>query len=104
MIIGDLHHKITIQEQRGSVNDGGGNKIPNWVEVATVWANVTPTNGQTSVLVGKDTQQITHTVKMRYRAISKANRLLFNGRVLKIQYIINVNERNRELRLNCLEV
>jgi SPP1 family predicted phage head-tail adaptor len=105
MNIGKLKHKVTIQEFRALDNDGGGNVISDWVDVATVWANVKPITGQESTIAERKAQQLTHTVSMRYRAISKdKNRLLFNGRVLTIEYILNVDELNRELRLNCLEV
>jgi SPP1 family predicted phage head-tail adaptor len=102
--ISKLRQRVIIQEQQG-VSDGGGNLTENWVDIAIVWANVKPLMGQETTIAEKLTQQLTHTVTMRYRAIAKAkNRLLFNGRVFYIEYIMNVDEKNRELRLNCREV
>ena len=105
MNINKLKHRVTIQEQQGTANDGGGNKIPNWVDLATIWANVSPINGTETVIAEKRGQQLTHNVTIRYRADIKAKmRFMFNGRILDIQYIINANEENKELKIQCLEV
>lgn len=103
MKIGQLRHKVTIQKQEGGTNDGGGNITPNWVEVATVWAEVKP-NAFEKTFANQSMQQTTHTVKMRYRADIKISmRILFKGRILNIKYLTNTDERNRELVVSCLE-
>jgi SPP1 family predicted phage head-tail adaptor len=107
--IGQLRHKITIQKQEGGTNDGGGTITPNWVDVATVWANVKEDPFE-KTFANQSMQQTTHTVKIRYRsdlAASKQKnelyRLLFNGRALDIKYIKNTDEANQELVIHCLE-
>lgn len=103
MNVGQLRHKVTIQKQDGGTNDGGGTITPNWVEVATVWANVKAEPFE-KTFANQSMQQTTHTVKIRYRAdLTKAHRLVFKGRILNIKYIKNKDEANRELVINCLE-
>lgn len=106
MNINKLRHKVTIEENKGNVSDGGGNKVPNWVAIASgVWAEVKPINGNEATIAERRGQQITHTVTMRHRSGIKKDkhRINFNGRILKIEYIINKDERNIELNLQCRE-
>jgi SPP1 family predicted phage head-tail adaptor len=92
-----------IQKKDGGTNDGGGNIKPNWVDVATVWAELKADPFEKTI-ANQSVQQTTHTVKMRYRAdLTTAHRFLFNGRVLDIRYIKNTKEANRELVVSCLE-
>lgn len=105
MNINKLRHKVTIEENQGTVNDGGGNKLTNWVPIATVWAEVRPLSGSEVTIAEKRGQKTTHNVKIRYRAGIKKDkqRINFNGRILAIEYIINKDERNIELNLLCRE-
>jgi SPP1 family predicted phage head-tail adaptor len=103
MNIGKMRHKVTIQKDDGAGNDGGGNVVANWVDVATVWAQVTPMSADVRQ-AGQDMHQITHTVTIRYRNdINSAMRFNFNGRILDIKHIKNVDERNQELQITCIE-
>lgn len=103
--IGQMRHKITLQSLNKSVTDGGGNYVDDWVNVADIWAKVSPINGQQMTVAAQHNQQLTHTVTIRYRAnITPGMRFLYKGRALRIQYIQNIDERNIEMRINCLEV
>jgi SPP1 family predicted phage head-tail adaptor len=105
MDIGSMRHKITLQSLDKTATDGGGNYNEVWDNVADVWAKVSPISGQQFIIAGQHNQQLTHTVSMRYRAdITPAMRFLYRGRILRIQYIQNIDERNIELRINCIEV
>jgi SPP1 family predicted phage head-tail adaptor len=98
-----LRHKVTIQE-RGITTDEGGGKVEGWVNVQTVWANVRPSSASELTLGMQTQQQVTHTVEMRYRAVNKSQqRLLFNGRPLEIQTVVNVGQRGEQLQIKCLE-
>lgn len=105
MNISNLRHRVTIEENTGNVSDGAGNKVPNWQEEATVWAEVKPLNGYEKVIAERTGQQLTHNVKMRFRSDIKKDkhRINFKGRILEIEYIINKDERNVELNLQCRE-
>ena len=105
MNINKLRQRITFQEDAGAVNDGGGNLIKTWLPVANTWAAVIPVTGSEQVIANQDGEQITHKVTTRYRDdIQKdRHRILFKGRILHIDYIINVEERNTELNIFCKE-
>lgn len=105
MNVNDLRDKVIIEEDKGAINDGYGNTYTNWVTVASVWASVKPFRGYEVTTAEKKSQEITHNVKMRYRpGLSKEKqRINFKGRILKIEYIINKDERNIELNLQCKE-
>ena len=105
MDINRLRQRITIEENTGTTNDGAGNQIPAWVPVATVWAEVRPTSAYEAKIAEKNGQYTTHMIKVRYiPGIKKdKHRIKFNGRVFKIQYIINTDEKNIELNFQCLE-
>lgn len=102
MNIGKMRHRVTIQALQ-PVPDGGGGYTEDWINVDTVWAEVEALQGSTFVQAQKLNVQLTHRVKMRYHPITDANRLLHKGRILDIDYILNVDERNVELRINCAE-
>lgn len=68
-------------------------------------ANVTPTTGREYVEMQKIRAETTYSVQMRYIPnITPDMYLLFNGRKLKIESILNIGERNKELQLICVEV
>lgn len=101
-----LIHKITIEENKGTVNDGAGNQVPFWELVASsVPAFVRPVSGAELTRYDKTQQELTHNVKIRYRPNMRKDkhRIIFNGRVLGIQYIINTDEQNIELNIQCSE-
>lgn len=102
MNIGKLRHRVVIQALQ-PVPDGGGGYTEDWVDTATVWANVEPLQGSTFVQAQKLKVQLTHRVTMRFRPLSDANRLKHKGRILDIDFILNVEERNEQLKINCAE-
>ena len=105
MDVSKLRDKIIIEEDRGTINDGYGNEKTNWVAVANVWAEVRPVRGYEVTIAEKKGQELTHNVKMRYRPgmNKETQRINFRGRILTIEYIINKDERNIELNLQCKE-
>lgn len=105
ILVNQLRHKITIEENQGTINDGGGNKIPVWVPIASdVWANVRPIDGSEITTAERLEQQLTHMVTIRYRKdIEKKHRIVYRGRILKIENIINKDELNVQLILQCKE-
>jgi SPP1 family predicted phage head-tail adaptor len=105
MDINKLDKRVIIEQNMGNVSDGAGNKIPNWQPIAEVWAGVKPLNGSQTNIAEKKAAQITHNVKMRYRTdiVKDKHRINFKGRILAIEYIINKDERNVELNLQCVE-
>ena len=104
MNAGDLRHRVTIQQATNIDNGAGDVVVSAWADVATVWAEVRPTSARERLAQQQVTQEVTHLVSMRWTpAIAKDRRLKFGTRIFNIGGIINVDERNIELRLLCSE-
>jgi SPP1 family predicted phage head-tail adaptor len=105
MRIGTLRHRVRI-ERGEAAQDGLGAEVLTWREVATVWAEVRSVSGREQTEMGEQIfGLLTHQVWMRYRTgITPKMRLVWNGRVLEIQSVHEVDNRMRSLRLMCLEV
>jgi SPP1 family predicted phage head-tail adaptor len=108
MKAGRLRHRVTIQQQTITPDGmGGGNET--WSNVATVWADVTTSQGNIGMNMEAVVSDQTRTVNMfrvriRYRSgIGTNMRLLHRGRVLEVLSIANIDERNREMILLCRE-
>ena len=104
MEAGALRHRVAIQEPveaRNSYNEA----INTWALVAVVWAWVAPLAGREFFAAEHVQSEITHRVRLRYRAgITSEMRVVYAGRVLMIQSVIDRGERRRELELMCREV
>lgn len=104
MNAGKLRHRVTIQ-QLVKTDDGYGGIVEAWQDVATVWAAVEPLRGSERYRAQQVQAELGHKVTMRYRAgIKPQMRLLYNGRVLEVEAVIDVEEHHRWLELLCSEV
>lgn len=104
MKTGDLRHRITIQENQ-TVKDAEGITEDNWVDTATVWAAIKPLHGRELLAAQAVQSETTGRIEMRYRpGIKPSQRAVFGGRIFEILAVLNIEERNRELRLLTKEV
>lgn len=107
MRAGDLTNRILIQRpvDTGRRNQVGEPEII-WADVCTVWAAVEPVRGREYWAAQQVNGEATVRIRMRYRpGIDRTMRVLFGGRILQlISPPINVQERNVELQLMCVEV
>lgn len=103
MRAGDLRHRVTIQ-QLVTVYDEYNQPVEMWQDLTTVWAAIEPLSGREYWQAKAVNAEVTHRVRMRYRAgITPEMRLVFNGRVFEILAVLNLEERNIELQLLCKE-
>ncbi len=101
---GKLRHIVTVQRPAKQHNSFGEEKEI-WISTNTRRCDIVPTSARERLLAEQVNQQLTHRVTMRYTPDIKHDyRLLFGSRVLNIESIINVDERNKELTLMCKEV
>lgn len=105
MRAGELRHRLTLQENqptRGPANE----EVEHWVTLATLWGSVSPVSAREYITQARDQVEITHKVRIRYRAgfKTRAMRFLLDGRALVIQSPpLDTNEVHRELVLLCRE-
>jgi SPP1 family predicted phage head-tail adaptor len=104
MQAGKLRHRITIQ-QKGAGRTSSGAEQEQWSTFAQTWAGFDPRSGQEFVAAGQLQGKSITAITIRYRAEIKAKmRVLFGTRIFDIQWIKNVEERNREMLLICEEL
>ncbi len=103
MSIGDLRHKIQIQEPIRSEDGGGGGEIA-WRYVAEVWAKIVPISGREDVNAEKRRGRISHMVTLRWRqGVRPTQRIVHGTRVLHIESVNDPGERRRWLICGCVE-
>ena len=104
MRAGRLRQRVQIKTPVEARN-AYGERITTWSTLATVWAAVEPIRGREFFEAETVQAEITHRVILRYYpGIVPRYRVVFEGRVLEIQAVINVDERSRELQLMCREL
>ena len=104
MKAGKLRNRITIQENQ-SVKDAEGIVQDNWSVIATVWAAIKPLSGRELLAAQAVQSETTGTIDLRYRVgIKPSQRVIFGERAFEILAVLNIEERNRELRLLTKEV
>lgn len=106
MRIGDLNHRVILQRPGGS-RDAVGERVTTWTDVATVWANVTPTSTSERMLAAQARSLVTHRVTIRYgsewSAIDGSWRVKFGTRYMVIEGVRNLQEGGRWIELVCVE-
>ena len=103
MRAGRLHKKILI-ESVSEVRDSRGETTQTWSTTITTRAAIAPLRGREYFEAHQENREVTHKIIIRYQSgITPKMRINFNGRYFDIESIINVEERNRELNLMCVE-
>ena len=99
MRAGNLRHLITIEEPIEALSDIGEVETT-WQESITTYALINPLVGREYWSARQVTSEVTGKVNIRYvNGITPKMRIKFGNRILSIEAIINVEERNRELVL-----
>jgi SPP1 family predicted phage head-tail adaptor len=105
VIAGRLRHRIEIQAAAESRTSASGAVSKAWTTTATVWGSVDPLRGKKLEQARQISPRVTHEVMMRGRqSITSANRLLFKGRALNIEYVGDQQERGISTLILATEV
>ena len=112
---GELRHCITIQKLDTITNENGF-ETEDWIDYKTVWAKIQNLHGQ-EYWAAKAVQSETVTkITIRYlKALdpavneegpktTKIYRLAYRGRILDIEFIDNIQYRNKYMEIKCREV
>ncbi len=102
---GALRHKVRI-EYPVKATDGAGGSLPIvWTVLDSVYAEVLPaTPGTEPAEADQPRSNVRHRVRTRFRTgVTNAMRIVFANRVLHIQSVVNVEDRNEELEIFCVE-
>jgi SPP1 family predicted phage head-tail adaptor len=100
---GHLIHRIII-EQPVETPDGIGGSSVVWTQVAEIRAKVKPVSGSERLWAKRKEADITHKIYTRYANwLTPDMRVNFNGRIMEIDAVINMEERNRWIEITAFE-
>lgn len=103
MTAGMLRNLITIERQAEVSNDSGGQDIV-WSTHKSMKAKVSPKSGRERVYGMQLESPLTHAIIIRYTDdILTDDRVNFNGRLMQIRAVRNIEEMNRWIELSCEE-
>ena len=103
MRIGSMRHEIEVQAMT-LTTDAGGGASQSFATTKRMYADIRPTRGSEAVRQGKLQTEIGHQITVRYHSfITNRHKVLFDGRSFNINYIENVDERDRFMILHCEE-
>jgi SPP1 family predicted phage head-tail adaptor len=101
--IGDLRHPVTVQ-QESQVADGAGGYTLSWTSLGTRYAAIETLAGrEESFADGQEGRQLYRVTIRADLAVTTAMRLLYEGRILNIRGVQNINLRDRFFELVCEE-
>ena len=103
MNIGKLRKKITIQSSSESPNTYG-ERVRTWADfAANRWAEVNPKTGRELFLQQQtvDEERIIFAIRW-VKSITPKMKVVYDGLDYDIRSVVNVNNRNRELQLECI--
>ena len=103
MRAGKLRHRVTIKKQTDA-KDEYGERLDDWVDVATVWAAVEPLRGREFFEAFRENAEVTTRIRIRYRDDVDRTMIVQHGTTeFEILHIIHPEVRKRELQLMCKE-
>lgn len=107
MQAGKLRHKVTIQRQVAASPNQHSTGEPDepWTAyLSDIWGAVEPLNGRELFAAQEFHSEVSVRIRIRYReGITAAMRVLFDSRYYQILYVLDPEERHRELQLLCTQ-
>lgn len=88
------------------VKDATGQQTETWSNIGTAYARVAPLRGREYLAASGEKANLTHEVTMRARndvSLMPRDRIQFGARLFDIQSVINVDERDRQWSIMCVE-
>jgi SPP1 family predicted phage head-tail adaptor len=91
---GALNFRVRLQQRPSGKDDFGQAIVGDWVDVATLWADVRHISGLEAVKSGADLSTVRASVRIRYRAgVTADMRLLIDGRSYDIRAVLPTSDR-----------
>ena len=100
---GQMRHQLTIQQDTGTQSTSG-EVTPNWTTYSAWWAEIVPLSGGEAIAARENYGTVTHRLTGRWLSgVTPKMRAILGSRVFQIDAVLNIGERNRELRIFCTE-
>jgi SPP1 family predicted phage head-tail adaptor len=101
---GILRHRVQLHSA-STGTDEYGEVIESFTSYATIWARVSPLEGEELIHAQQVNAELTHQVEIRYNSsVTTTHRVVHSSRTLEIVSIINPDERNKNQILMCKEL
>ena len=101
--IGKMRYRVKV-ETATNTRDAGGGLTQSYTPVTFIYANIKPLKADSTYRQGKVQEKVSHELTIRYMDnISTNHRISFGSRTFNIKGIVNVDERDRFLKLLCNE-
>lgn len=103
--IGKRRSIVQIQS-KSTIPDAFGQPQEIWTTVCTLQGKIRAASQREVYQAGALTSQVTHVIEAWWLAIAIAAgmRAVSGTHIYKIQAVVNIEERNKELRILCLEL
>lgn len=99
--VGNLRERVLLQSVTYT-DDGYGGSVPEWHDLAEVWARVEPVKSDERVIAGGIANVNDVLVHIRHRDdLDTTGRVTWAGRDYNIKGIRNLDERRQYLTLDC---
>lgn len=96
--IGDLRHRVEIQEM-ARISDGGGGAAIAWTALGEVWAAIWPRNAGERFDLDRVAGRATHDIWIRApNGVKSEMRIRFGARTFDIRGVIDVEDRGAWLK------
>jgi SPP1 family predicted phage head-tail adaptor len=107
MRAGKLRRNLAYQ-QKTQVPDSLAQPQPTWTTLAQFWCGIRSPTGRESLNAQQIKAQVSHVVETRFSpstpVLPTGRFVTEDNRVFNISYVLNVDERNRQLDIGCIEV
>ena len=105
MKAGTLRHLLTIEYQRSDQGETGEvHADPKWYRFAKVWGRVAPLTGRELFNAQQVQPDVNTKIELRYLSgLTSAMRVNYDGRIIHIASVLDIEERHAEMHLMCIE-
>ena len=101
---GLLQYRVEIQHPT-STNDAMGQPVTTWRTTQTRWAGVMPLTSREGFYAKSVRPELSHRITLRwFDGLEHGHRIKMDARIFDIASIINVEEGNHTLQVDCVEV
>ena len=100
-----MRHRITFLKPTETTLNSMNENLPEYTEYKTVWAYVAPKTGREYEEAQKLRAETTYNILTRYFPnITADMKIKFRDKELKIESVLNIEERNEQLQIVASEV
>lgn len=101
---GLLQYRVEIQTQT-STSDGMGQPVMTWATSQTRWAGIIPLTSREGFFAKSVRPELSHRITLRwFDGLEHGHRIKMDARIFDIASIINVDEGNHTLQVDCIEM